>query len=60
MQSSVAAFSSARRNKRCADNEAFFYTVGDKQAIEAAFPRAHHVTHLRPAINRVTSPLDQL
>jgi carbon-monoxide dehydrogenase large subunit len=39
----------------CPDNETFFYTLGDKAAVEAAFAKAHHVTRLRTAINRVTA-----
>ena len=39
----------------CPDNESFYYTLGDKKAVEAAFARAHHVTKLRLAINRVTA-----
>ena len=39
----------------CPDNETFFYTLGDKAAVEAAFAKAHHVTTLKSAINRVTA-----
>ena len=39
----------------CPDNESFYYTLGDRAAVEAAFARAHHVTRLRMAINRVTA-----
>jgi carbon-monoxide dehydrogenase large subunit len=30
----------------CPDNECFFFTLGDKATVEAAFARAHHVTRL--------------
>jgi carbon-monoxide dehydrogenase large subunit len=39
----------------CPDNETFFFKLGDKGAVDAAFARAHHVTRLRLAINRVTA-----
>jgi carbon-monoxide dehydrogenase large subunit len=39
----------------CPDNETFFYTLGDKSAVDAAFAKAHHVTTLKVAINRVTA-----
>ena len=39
----------------CGDNETFFFTLGDKGAVDAAFGRAHHITRLRLAINRVTA-----
>ena len=39
----------------CPDNETFFFTLGDRGAVDAAFTRAHHVTRLRTAINRVTA-----
>ncbi|MFP6734936.1 MAG: xanthine dehydrogenase family protein molybdopterin-binding subunit [Rhodospirillales bacterium] len=39
----------------CPDNEAFFYQAGDADAVEAALQSAHHVTHLRVVINRVTA-----
>ena len=39
----------------CPDNESFFYPLGDKKAVEAAFERAHHVSRLRLVINRVTA-----
>jgi carbon-monoxide dehydrogenase large subunit len=39
----------------CRDNECFFFTLGDKLAVEAAFARAHHVTRLRLVFNRVTA-----
>jgi hypothetical protein len=28
----------------CPDNECFFFTLGDKGTVEAAFARAHHIT----------------
>ncbi|NQV54340.1 MAG: xanthine dehydrogenase family protein molybdopterin-binding subunit, partial [Rhodospirillales bacterium] len=39
----------------CSDNESFFYTAGDAQAVEEALANAHHVAHLRVVINRVTA-----
>ena len=39
----------------CPDNECFFYTEGDRQAVKAAFARAHHVTRIKLVINRVTA-----
>src|SRR5215469_1821005 len=39
----------------CANNECFFYTLGDKAAVDAAFARAHHVTKLRMVFNRITA-----
>ena len=39
----------------CPDNETFFYTLGDKSAVDAAFGIAHHVTTVKSAINRVTA-----
>ncbi len=39
----------------CQDNETFFYTLGDKAAADAGFAKAHHVTTVRSAINRVTA-----
>ncbi len=39
----------------CPDNETFFYRLGDKAAVDAAFAKAHRVTRLRTAINRVTA-----
>jgi carbon-monoxide dehydrogenase large subunit len=39
----------------CPDNETFFYTLGDKAAVEAAFAKADHVTTLKSVINRVTA-----
>jgi carbon-monoxide dehydrogenase large subunit len=39
----------------CRDNETFFFTLGDKGAVDSAFARAHHVSRLRLAINRVTA-----
>jgi carbon-monoxide dehydrogenase large subunit len=37
------------------DNECFFFTLGDKRAVEAAFAQAHHVTRLKLIFNRVTA-----
>jgi carbon-monoxide dehydrogenase large subunit len=39
----------------CANNECFFYTLGDKAAVDAAFARAYHVTKLRMVFNRITA-----
>jgi carbon-monoxide dehydrogenase large subunit len=39
----------------CADNECFFYTVGDKAKVDAAFAHAHHVTKLKMVFNRITA-----
>jgi aerobic carbon-monoxide dehydrogenase large subunit len=39
----------------CGDNECFFYTVGDRRAVEAAFAKAHHVTRLKLVFNRITA-----
>ncbi len=39
----------------CPDNESFFFSAGDRAAVEAAFAKAAHVTRLRLRINRVTA-----
>jgi CO/xanthine dehydrogenase Mo-binding subunit len=39
----------------CRDNECFFFTLGDKPAVDAAFAKARHVTGLKPVFNRVTA-----
>ena len=39
----------------CPDNECFFFSLGDKCAVEAAFAQAHHVTRLKLVFNRVTA-----
>jgi aerobic carbon-monoxide dehydrogenase large subunit len=39
----------------CANNECFFYTLGDKAAVDAAFARADHVTKLKLVFNRITA-----
>jgi carbon-monoxide dehydrogenase large subunit len=39
----------------CPDNECFFFTLGDRRAVEAAFARAHHVSRLKLVFNRVTA-----
>ncbi len=39
----------------CNDNEGYFYTAGDKEAVEAAIASAHHVTQLNTKINRITA-----
>ena len=39
----------------CHNNECFFFTLGDKRTVEAAFTRAHHVARLKLVFNRVTA-----
>jgi carbon-monoxide dehydrogenase large subunit len=39
----------------CKDNECFFFTLGDKRAVEAAFAQAYHVSRLKLVFNRVTA-----
>jgi carbon-monoxide dehydrogenase large subunit len=39
----------------CPDNECFFFTLGDRRAVEAAFARAHHTSRLKLVFNRVTA-----
>jgi CO/xanthine dehydrogenase Mo-binding subunit len=39
----------------CPDNECFFFTSGDKRAVNAAFARAHHVTRIKLVFNRTTA-----
>ena len=39
----------------CSDNEAFLFVEGNKQATEAAFATAAHVTKLKVKVNRVTA-----
>ena len=39
----------------CPDNESYFYTAGDKEAVEAALATAQHVTRLKTKINRITA-----
>jgi len=39
----------------CPDNESFFYPIGDKAAVDAAFAKAHHVTRLKLVFNRITA-----
>jgi aerobic carbon-monoxide dehydrogenase large subunit len=39
----------------CRDNECFFFSLGDKRAVEAGFARAHHVARLKLVFNRVTA-----
>jgi aerobic carbon-monoxide dehydrogenase large subunit len=41
--------------EECRDNECFFYTVGDKRAVEAGFAKAHHVTRVKLVFNRITA-----
>jgi aerobic carbon-monoxide dehydrogenase large subunit len=40
---------------QCPDNECFFYALGDRPAVEAAFAAAAHVTRLELVFNRVTA-----
>ena len=41
------------------DNVSFLYELGDKQAVERAFARAHHVTRLAYRVSRVSAnPLE--
>jgi len=39
----------------CDNNECFFFTLGDKLAVETAFAKAHHVTRIKLIFNRVTA-----
>jgi aerobic carbon-monoxide dehydrogenase large subunit len=39
----------------CSDNESFFFSAGDRAAVETAFAKPAHVTRLRLRINRVTA-----
>ncbi len=39
----------------CQDNECFFFTLGNKRAVEAGFAKAHHVSRLKLVFNRVTA-----
>ncbi len=39
----------------CRDNECFFFTLGDKRAVEAAFAQAYHITRLKLVFNRITA-----
>jgi carbon-monoxide dehydrogenase large subunit len=41
--------------EQCPDNECFFFSLGDKRAVDAAFARAHHVSRLRLVFNRITA-----
>ncbi|HWE71765.1 MAG TPA: xanthine dehydrogenase family protein molybdopterin-binding subunit [Stellaceae bacterium] len=52
---SASALSAPRLWSDCANNECFFYTAGDKAAVDAAFARAHHVTKLKMVFNRITA-----
>jgi aerobic carbon-monoxide dehydrogenase large subunit len=36
-------------------NECFFFTLGDKRAVEGAFGQAHHVSRVNLVFNRVTA-----
>jgi carbon-monoxide dehydrogenase large subunit len=39
----------------CRDNVCFFFSLGDKRAVEAGFARAYHVSRLKLVFNRVTA-----
>jgi carbon-monoxide dehydrogenase large subunit len=39
----------------CPNNESYFYAVGDKDAVDAAFAAADHVVEQRLVINRITA-----
>ncbi|HEX3972187.1 MAG TPA: xanthine dehydrogenase family protein molybdopterin-binding subunit [Stellaceae bacterium] len=52
---SASASSAPKLWSDCANNECFFYTAGDKAAVDAAFARAHHVTKLKMVFNRITA-----
>jgi aerobic carbon-monoxide dehydrogenase large subunit len=39
----------------CPDSECFFFALGDRRAVEAAFARAAHVSRLKLVFNRVTA-----
>jgi len=39
----------------CPDNECFFFTLGDKQAVDAAFAAAAHVSRIALTVNRITA-----
>ena len=39
----------------CPKNEAFFFTLGNKAAVDAAFARAHHVTKVSYTVNRISA-----
>ena len=39
----------------CPDNEGYYHSGGDKNAVEAAIASAHHVTRLQTRINRITA-----
>src|SRR6202035_2488025 len=44
-----------RSSMDCPNNEAYFYEVGDKAKVAAAFAEAAHVVEQRLVINRVTA-----
>ena len=39
----------------CPNNESFFHSGGDREAVEAALASAYHVTRLHTKINRITA-----
>jgi len=39
----------------CSDNEAYYHEAGDKEAVEAAFASADHITNFTTKINRITA-----
>ena len=42
----------------CPGNEAFFFTLGNKGAVDAAFARADHVTKVSYTVNRISRQFD--
>ena len=39
----------------CPDNEAFFFEMGDKSAVDSAFNKADHITKISYRINRISA-----
>ena len=39
----------------CSDNECFFFEMGDKAAVDAAFAAAHHITKIDYTVNRISA-----
>jgi carbon-monoxide dehydrogenase large subunit len=39
----------------CPDNECFFFELGDKAAVEAAFAKADHITKISYDVNRISA-----
>ncbi|MHA1107869.1 MAG: xanthine dehydrogenase family protein molybdopterin-binding subunit, partial [Alphaproteobacteria bacterium] len=40
---------------QCPDNELFVFELGDRDAVEAAFARAHHVSRIDYVVNRISA-----